>query len=191
MAAIILAGGLSTRMRRDKVSLVLGDSTLLGSLVTRFSGEFGPVIVVARPGQSLAVGDAIAVRDIFTDCGPLGGIHAGLVASPDDMNLVIACDMPFADPAVARYLASLCGDHDIAVALLDRGPEPLFAVYRKSVLPQIEANLGTHSLKLRSLLDAVDTLYVPQGDLVEIDPLLRCFVNVNTPQDWDESAPPT
>ena len=174
-------------MQQDKASLVWGTSTLLNSLVARFSGRFGPIVVVQRPDQSLTVTNDVALTsDIYPNCGPLGGIHAGLIASPDDANMVVACDMPFASVDLASYLLSHLDGHDAAVPLLQRGPESLFAAYRRSILPQVEINLKAGVFKVRATLDNVDTLYVSQDDLRLIDPELRSFLNVNTPEDYEE-----
>lgn len=173
-------------MGQDKASLALEDSTLLQTLIARFAGRFGPVIVVSRPGQDLAIDNADVVRDIHVGKGPLGGLHAGLLASPDDANFVLACDMPFADVELANYVLSRLNGHDAAIPLLERGPEPLFAAYRRSCLPAIEANLEAGILAMRGLLDKVDTLYLPECDLRQHDPALRSFLNINTPDEYLE-----
>lgn len=184
MAAIILSGGLSGRMGRDKSSLPMQGSTLLQLLVSRFAGVFGPVIVASRPSQDLAIDGAAVVHDVHVGKGPLAGLHAGLLASPDDANFVLACDMPFANVGLARCLLSRLQGHDAAVPLLERGPEPLFAAYRKSCLPVIEANLEADRLRIRDLLDRVDTLYILESELQKLDPELGSFLNVNTLKDY-------
>ncbi len=187
MATIILSGGTSARMGRDKASLEMDGSTILQALVTRFAGEFGPVIVVARPGQDLDVENATLVYDSYEGKGPLGGLQAGLTASPDAANFVLACDMPFADTEVARYVLSLLDRHEAVVPMLENGIEPLHAAYRRSCLPQVEANLEAGILRMRDLLDRVDTVYVPENDLRSLDPELLSFLNINTPEAYQEA----
>ena len=187
MAAIVLVGGSGRRMGRDKALLEIGGSTLVQMLVTRFDGAFGQVVVVARSDQGLAVERALVVHDLYRDAGPLAGLHAGLLASPDEINFVLACDMPFAAPELARYLISLLSDRDAVVPMLERGPEPLFAAYRKSALPEIESSLKAGRLRIRDTLDRLDVLYVPENDLRQRDPELRSFRNVNTPEDYEEA----
>ena len=187
MATIILAGGSSTRMGRDKALLAVGESTLLQMLVTRFALEPGPVIVVLRPDQEPAAHNCLTVHDIYRDAGPLGGLHAGLVASPDEVNFVLACDMPLADPELARYMLTRLSDHDAVVPMLARGPEPLFAVYRKSCLPAVESSIAAGRLRMRDPLDRLDVLYIPEDEIRERDPDLRSFFNINTPEDYREA----
>ncbi len=188
MATIILAGGLSSRMGTDKAGLVLGESTLIESLVLRFADVNGPVLVVARPDQEIAVGTASVVRDVYLNVGPLGGLHAGLAASPDDRNFTLACDMPFASPELARCLIPLLADHDAVVPMLDRGPEPLYAVYRKSCLRAVESAIVNNRLRMRDVLETLDVLYIAQSELQAHDPDIRSFTNINTPEDYQEAV---
>jgi molybdopterin-guanine dinucleotide biosynthesis protein A len=187
MATIILAGGSSSRMGREKASLAVGESTALQSLVNRFAGKIGPVVVVLRPDQEIAVEGAIAARDIHHGVGPLGGLHAGLLASPDEENFVLACDMPFADPELARYITSLLANCDAVVPMLEPGPEPLHAAYRKICLAEIERSIAAGKLKMRDALDRLQVHYLPEQEIRERDPALRSFVNVNTPEDYERA----
>ncbi|MHB1457255.1 MAG: molybdenum cofactor guanylyltransferase [Armatimonadota bacterium] len=184
MATIILAGGLSTRMGQDKASLPMGDSTILQVLTSRFEGKFGPVIVAARPEMHLTLERVVTVNDTFMGKGPLGGLHAGLLASPDMHNFVLACDMPFADPRLGEYLLGRLDGHDAVIPRLSMGLEPLHAAYSKTCIPQIGANLRDDALRMRDLLDRVDTLYVDEGELRHRNMDLNSFTNVNTPEEY-------
>jgi molybdopterin-guanine dinucleotide biosynthesis protein A len=184
MATIILAGGSSDRMGQDKASIAIEGSTILQALVCRFADGLGPVIVVGRQEQGLEVERATVVHDIYQQAGPLGGLHAGLLASPDEESFVLACDMPFADPELARYMLTRLSDHDAVVPVLERGPEPLFAVYRKSCLGAVESSIAAGRLRMRDALERLDVLYVPEDKIRERDPDLRSFVNINTPEDY-------
>lgn len=190
MATIILAGGMSTRMGRDKASLPYGESTLLRVLVSRFEGRFGPVIVAARPEMHIELEDVMIVNDTFIGNGPLGGLHAGLLASPDARNFVIACDMPLADPRLAEYLLGKLDEHDAVVPMLSTGPEPLHAAYSKTCLPQVEANLRCGALRMRNLLDQIDTLYIAEDELRQTNMDLSSFENVNTIEEYLSLARP-
>ncbi len=171
-------------MGADKATLAAGESTLLQSLVTRFA-EMGQVIVVLRQGQDVDVPGASTVHDIHPNAGPLGGLHTGLSASPDVDNFLLACDMPFAEPGLARYVLSRLGDHDASVPVLARRPEPLFAAYKQCCLPVVESCIRAGALRMRDALDRLDVLYIPESDLRPIDPQLRSFVNVNTPEEYE------
>lgn len=184
MATIILAGGSSARMGREKALLEMNGTTIVQRLVSRFARALGPVIVVCRSDQDLQIEGATVVHDIHEGAGPLGGLHAGLLASPDDANLLLGCDMPFADPELGCHLVSLLGDHDAVACDLGHGPEPLFAAYRKSCLTQIESNLRLRLYRMKELLDRIDVLYLSEDEVRARDPHLRSFVNLNTPDEY-------
>jgi molybdenum cofactor guanylyltransferase len=186
MATIILAGGASARMGKDKASLCANGTTLVQALVSKFRLELPPVIVALRQGQDLPMSDAEIVHDSIHGRGPLGGLHAGLIASPDDVNFALACDLPLADVALAKYLLNRADGYDAVVPRLDRGIEPLFAVYRKNCIPEIVSTLETGDGRIRGLLDRVNTLCVDDGEIRRYDPELRSFLNVNTPEDYAE-----
>ncbi|MDO8682668.1 MAG: molybdenum cofactor guanylyltransferase [Armatimonadota bacterium] len=184
MAVIILSGGLSSRMGRNKALLPAEGTTLLQSLVSRFSEELGPVIVVLRQRQNLSIQNAVVTRDVLNDAGPLGGLHAGLLAAPDDVNLALACDMPFANVELARHILSRANGYDAVVPKLERGIEPLFAAYRKACIADIEFLIEAGKRRMRDLLDQVRTLYLDESELRYYEPDLHSFINVNTPEDY-------
>ena len=187
MAAIILAGGFSTRMGRDKSTLTMGGDMLLQLLATRFAEVMGRVIVALRPGQEAATGPGSVVYDVHQGIGPLGGLHAGLLASPDEENFVLACDMPFASAELAAHIISRLPDHDAVVPMLARGPEALYAAYTRSCLPAVESSIRAGRLRMRQMLELLDVLYIPENDLNEHDPGLRSFLNVNTPEEYQQA----
>ncbi|MCX8052521.1 MAG: molybdenum cofactor guanylyltransferase [Armatimonadetes bacterium] len=192
MAAIILAGGLGARMGAEKALLESNGKNLLLSLVTRFAERMGRVIVVLRPGQVVpdalkGVGEAehlAIVRDVYEGAGPLSGLHAGLAESPDQANFVLGCDMPLANPELALWIVSKLTDHDAAIPMLPLGPEPLHGAYSKRCLGKIESSIRTGRLRIREVLNNLDVTYVAQEEIRQIDPELRSFLNVNTPEDY-------
>lgn len=171
-------------MGSDKAKLEVDGVTFLQFLASRFARRLGPVIVSARLDQVLDIKGAKAAYDTYEGAGPLGGLHAGLLASPDDENFALACDMPFADLELARYLVSLLQGYDAVTPMLETGVEPLFAAYRKSCVPEIERLLESGCFKVGALLQRINVLYPGVEDLKRHDPELRSFVNVNSPEDY-------
>lgn len=136
-SAVVLAGGRSTRMGRDKARLTLADGrTLLARQLglIRAAGA-AEIFVSARPEQELELGDATLVIDRNPDCGPLGGIAAALAATSHPHLLVLAIDLA---RMPAAYLATLvvgrsptCG----VIPLRQGRPEPLAAIYPREAAP--------------------------------------------------------
>jgi len=179
-SAIILAGGKSTRIGTDKACLRLSGLTpLINRVAERLRGLSNDVIVVTS-GQKYPGLDVSWTSDVYADSGPLGGIHAGLLAARNQYALVVACDMPFLEPRLLEYMAGIPRTYDILVPRLKTGVEPLHAIYSKHCLPAIEKRLQRKCLPTLELLEDVDTWYLTEKTIRAIDPLLRSFYNVNS-----------
>ncbi len=102
------------------------------------------------------------------------------------MVIVVACDMPFVDPALLGFLLGLVGDGVDAVVPLVRGePQPLHAVYSRACAGAAAAQIMTGDLKMAKLLDRLRVRYVAEAELRAVDPELRSFFNINTPADLE------
>ena len=185
MTVIILAGGQSRRMGRDKLLLPLEGETLLQRALRRYGEVFPRVLVsVAGPEKLPELGE-MRVFDRFPGAGPLAGLHAGLLAAGEDVFLSGA-DMPYSSPEKALLLSSLCGDADACVVTDSGGRwEPLFGFYRASLLPKAEALLASGRRSMASLLSSVSLREVSLEELGEGEDslLLR---NVNRPEDYEK-----
>jgi molybdopterin-guanine dinucleotide biosynthesis protein A len=194
--AIVLAGGRSTRMGRPKALLPFGDRPLILHVVETLSPLFTDVVVVAAPSQVLPELPATVVRDEVAFQGPVAGIGRGLAAAGMDVSFVISCDSVFLDPRLIRHLVDRVEDHDAAVPHWHGRFQPLHAVYRRTVLPHLEARLARGELRLTAVLDTVKTRRIDEAEIRAFDPEGLSFFNVNTPDDyawaltrWAETGP--
>lgn len=183
LAGIVLAGGRSRRLGTDKAVLRLGDRTLLAATVETLLPFCTEVIVVTNNPQGHAHPAARLVGDVFPGAGSLGGVYSGLIATTAPRCLAVACDMPFLNPAVFSYLAELPGDHDIIIPRVNSHLEPLHAIYSRVCLPHMRELLERGHLKIIDFFHKVNVRYVEGSELEPLDPGLRSFVNINTPQD--------
>ena len=186
---IVLAGGRSTRMGAAKALLPFGPETMLQRVVRLLGPTVSPIVVVAARDQELPALPAgvIVARDEREARGPLEGLRAGLKALPAsvDAAYVTSCDVPLLEPAFVEHMRELLGEHHIAVMEIDGFTHPLSAVYRRSVLPQVEALLAQDRLRPAFLFDAVRTRRVSPDDMRAADPDLRTLRNVNTREDYE------
>ncbi len=171
-----------------KATLPFGPETMLQRVVRLLGTVVAPIVAVAAREQVLPElpDDAIVSRDEREQRGPLEGLRAGLKALPEsvDMAYVTSCDVPLLVPGFVSRMIDLMGDHDIAVMEIDGFSHPLSAVYRRGVLPRVEALLSQDKLRPVFLFDAVRTRRVRTEDMAMVDPELLTLRNLNTREDY-------
>ncbi len=187
--ALVLCGGRSVRMGRDKAMLPFGWETLLQRVVRIVSPLVSEVLVVAHADQALpTLPDAVrVVHDEVEDQGPLGGLQAGLRQATADALYVTGCDVPFLAPALVELMFDALGDAEIAVADEGGFAHPLAAVYRRSVLPVVEQLLAEDRRRPLFLFNEVETVRVGADSLREADPQLLSLENLNTPEAYQDA----
>ena len=185
---VILAGGKSSRMGRDKALLPVGGRPLLAVQAERWRGVFDALVISADTGErfaALELGGARIVEDARPGAGPMAALEAVMRAVPAHRYFLTAVDLPFGDPALALELERRMGDADACLIQREgRGWEPLFALYARTCLPAISAALdrGIRSF-YRGLLPRVRVRRIAEGDLPAF-PLDRLLCNTNTPEEW-------
>lgn len=190
-SAIVLAGGMSRRLGRNKALEDVGGQPLVLRVLGRLSQVTDDAVVVVndnkRAGDLPLPGSAKVVSDRYAGSGPLGGIFTGLSACLQEWGLVAACDMPFLNTMLWEDILARRRGHDAVVPVLDGRPEPTHAAYSKTCLPRIEERLKTSDLKIARFLDDVRVAWTPQVRVDELDPGRLSFFNVNTQEDLDRA----
>ena len=186
VAGIVLAGGKSRRMGRDKARLVLPDGRpLILSILELLKDVCDEVVVVTdAPGRyaDLAL-PAREVTDIVPGQGPLGGLQAGLRAIQAPFALTVACDMPFLNPSLLRYMVGLPRDYEALVPIVEGRWQPLHSIYAKDCLATVEDLLDRGLLALTDLLSRVRLRALPLATVQRFDPQGLSFLNLNEPGD--------
>ncbi len=163
--AIILAGGRSQRMGRDKTKLKINNLPLIKHTVKMLKPIFKNIIIVSK--------------DIMPDCGALGGIFTGLLYSKTKYNFVFAADMPFLNKKIIKKMLKNNNRYDIIVPKTNYGYEPLHAIYSKDCILYIYNLLLANKLQILNLFPLVKTKAVSLNDL--------SFYNINTPADYKKA----
>jgi molybdopterin-guanine dinucleotide biosynthesis protein A len=191
VGAIILTGGRSTRLGRDKASALLLGRPLIQHVMDRVTAIAHEVVVVRATGQQLPSMECPMplriVDDAYEAAGPLAGLYTGLKASNCDRALAVACDMPLLCEALLLELARRSAGYDVVMPMLDR-PQPLHAVYARLCATAIGTRLDAGERRLTSFLGDVSVCYVDEQACRRIDPELRSFLNTNTEEDVREAA---
>lgn len=189
--AIILCGGHSQRMGRDKASLPFGPELMLQRVVRLLSESIdgGKIVVVASPEQRLPAlpSDVIIAHDTVRDRGPLEGLLAGLTVLDGQVDAAFAtgCDVPLLVPAFVKRMFELLEDFLVALPWDDQFCHPLAAVYRPCVIPVIQRLLAEHQGRLGLISENTRSRRVPMATLRAVDPMLLSLRNLNNPHDYD------
>jgi molybdopterin-guanine dinucleotide biosynthesis protein A len=187
---IILAGGNSSRMGKNKALLPLPGNqavTFLEHLVSQLDACCVETLIVARD-QAQATGYAFPnVRVTFDKTpyiGPLMALYSGLSVLDTEHALVVAVDLPFVQLTLLSFLLSLPLAADtLLVPLVHNRPQVLLAIYPRSVLPLVKEQLQQGRRDLRCLLEVAPVQFIEEAQLLEVDPELRSFININTPEE--------
>lgn len=159
--------------------------TLLGHVVATVSRITGDVVLVANDDPG--VPGARVVGDLYPRSGSLGGIYSGLAAAAHDLAFVAAADMPFLNTMLILDLARQASRADAVVPVTGGRPEPLHTVYRKTILAPARRQIERRELKIALLFDSVSTVRVTEADVRMLDPDLRSFWNLNTPDEYQRA----
>lgn len=181
LAGVVLAGGESRRMGRDKATLPgPGGATLLEYVAGVLAQRCEPVFVVAAPGQPLPAVQAKVIRDEVRGQGPLPATGRGLRAAADAgarYAFVCAVDMPLLSAELIDDLVRLATETNAEIVLpWDGRSHYLAAVYRTDLAVRIDGLVGGGARSMRALIDASDAQQI-------VLPESRFLANVNTESD--------
>jgi molybdopterin-guanine dinucleotide biosynthesis protein A len=183
ITGVILVGGKSRRMGRDKAFLEIEGMPLFERVLHIFRAVFARTILIGGNAERFAGCGLTLYPDIYPGSS-LGGLYTALVHAETPYIFVSACDMPFPSSAVARYMVSLREGFDAVVAKSADGYEPLFALYAASCREQARLLLESGNLRITDLYPGTNVRYVPLAELARLDGGGKAFVNVNTPEEF-------
>lgn len=187
MTGAILAGGASKRMGLNKAFVEVGGIPIIERALKVLQGLFDEVfIVTTQPEPYLHLGCPV-YTDLLPGNDSLGGLHAALSYSSGEACFLCACDMPFLNPRLIRYLAELASGADAVVPKSPDGLQPLHSVYTKGCLPAIEEGIAAGQLKLADLISQINARVVQGAELADLDPEWRSFFNINRMDDLEEA----
>jgi molybdopterin-guanine dinucleotide biosynthesis protein A len=183
MSGLVLAGGASRRMGRDKAQIVLDGEPLVMRAVRTLGQVCTEVVVASGDGHRLDHLGLPQVADVIPVAGPLGGIAAGLEAARQDLVAVVAVDMPAASPAVFAFLAGLWQGEAAVVPVVKGRWEPLHAVWARPAGPGIVACLQAGDRKVVRVLATLGVRLVDEGEWSAAGPTGTFAANLNVPMD--------
>jgi molybdopterin-guanine dinucleotide biosynthesis protein A len=194
ITSIVLAGGRSSRLGREKLAEVIAGKSLIERAMSSLSSLSQEIFIVISQKQaksSLSLytyPEAKTVVDLYPGKGSLIGIYTGLVHSTNFLNLVVACDMPFLNLDLLRYMVNIAPGFDVVIPRIGDQMEPLHAVYSKNCIGPMENLIKQGNLKITGFLDSVKVRYVGEEELDRFDPERLSFFNINTEADLERAG---
>ncbi len=190
VTGLILAGGASRRMGRNKALLSLGGRPLIQRVVDALQGVSDEVLIIANQPEPYAFLHLPIIPDVQPGYGPLMGLYSGLQAARGELALLVAVDMPFLAPEFLRFLLAQAQEHDADVVIPEAEGKlhPLCAVYRRATcLPAVEAAIARGQRRLIAFHPQVRVRRIPKSTLRTFSPDLRVLMNVNTPEELEQA----
>jgi molybdopterin-guanine dinucleotide biosynthesis protein A len=187
LCVIILAGGRGSRLGGvDKAALDLNGKPLLEHVLAAVAPLATEVLIVANDDRLAGDSRFTVLQDPEPHAGVLPALLAALDATTSPLMLLLACDMPFVSRALVEHLARLAPGRDAVMPKVAGYDQPMHAIYRVAACrTAARAALARGDRRMISFLDDVDTVKVEESELRRLDPELRSFFNINTPDDLE------
>jgi molybdopterin-guanine dinucleotide biosynthesis protein A len=185
VTAAILAGGTSSRMGTNKALLEVDGEAIIARSYHTLARLFHEVVIVTNTPEDYDFLPCRTVPDIYPGFGSIAGLHSALAHSTTKRTFVTACDMPFVDPAIIRYLCELQqAGYDAVIPYSSGGQEPLHAVYSSDCRNVFESAIQGSQRKILDILARMKTRLVPWDEIQHVQGAATSFLNVNTPEEY-------
>lgn len=188
-SAILLAGGESKRLGQDKSLLMVEGQPLVAHTAHKLAALSDDLILVTNhPERYTPMNLPVRlVPDEQPGVGALMGLYSGLNAARYPRAVAVACDMPFLNLPLLRYMLARSDDCDLVIPRLEEMLEPLHAVYGRACLAPMARLLAQGRRRIVSFFPEVRVCYVERQVVERFDPQHLSFFNVNTWQDWSRA----
>ncbi|MFH1632884.1 MAG: molybdenum cofactor guanylyltransferase, partial [Chloroflexota bacterium] len=183
----IQAGGESNRMGQDKALLPFLGQPLIERVLSRVAHLADEILVTSNHPEGYRFLEVALIPDLIPGRGALGGLYTALKSARHQLVAVVACDMPFANPALLAACQDILldTDADCVIPSTDRGLEPLHAVYRRATcLRAVAAAIESGEQRVISWHNNVNLRVLSPAEVSHFDPQNITFWNVNTPEDF-------
>ncbi|WP_416151576.1 molybdenum cofactor guanylyltransferase [Salipaludibacillus sp. HK11] len=192
LTGILLAGGKSSRMGRNKALLLIDGQKNITRLKEKVGRVTEELYLVSNDPKSYEFLQLPIVEDKQKNQGPLAGIEAGLKNGNSAWKLVVACDLPFFNAKVVEVLvekAKLHPNAQAVVPIIHGRQHPLFALYHQSALATVKECLDEGERKMTVVLSNLKVEAVSVEEFLHagmtIDEIELAFFNMNRPEDYE------
>ena len=172
-------------MGKDKAFLIFNGETFLSKITKELDG-FDEILLSVDSAKGYESERFTVVEDMYPDCGPMGGIYSALTVCRSDYLLVLSCDIPFFENALAKYMCSFVEPSFDAFILTtrDKREQPLCAIYAKRIAPVLQQNIENGRYCLLAALDKSDKVSIAHVPIQKSSFSDDILININTPEDF-------
>jgi molybdopterin-guanine dinucleotide biosynthesis protein A len=189
ITGVILAGGLSKRYGQNKAFLEVGGIRLIDRITEGMQNIFKQLILVTNEKKGFEYLGIPIIEDLIKGLGPIGGIYTGLMSISDQAGFFVACDMPFINKQLVRYMVDIKDNHAAVVPLVANEVEPLHAIYSQSCLKPIRNLIDSKHYQVRHFYDQISVRYVKEDEIRKFGCPSKAFLNINTPDEFAKIQP--
>jgi len=182
VSGLILAGGESSRYGKNKALVKVNGIPLIERVSRVMKSVFQEVILITNTPDEYSFLKLPMYEDLIKGLGPLGGLFTGLTRMANDTGFFVGCDMPSLNSGLIRHIVEIRDDCDVIVPRISGMMEPLHALYSKGCLPAIRELIDSRKYQTVQFFSEVSVKYVDEGLIRRFDPEIRCFYNINEPQ---------
>jgi molybdopterin-guanine dinucleotide biosynthesis protein A len=178
ITGIVLAGGKSSRMGKDKGLINLNGEKMVNYSINTLKPICNNIIIISNNDDYDGLGYPV-YKDIYKNQGPLAGIHTGLTNSETEKNIILSCDSPFVPTDLLKHLIDNSNEFDAVVPKYYNRLYPLTAVYNKACINVFENCIKEDKLKVKKAIELVNS------NVIELSSNLdfvndKMFTNINT-----------
>ncbi|NVN89378.1 MAG: molybdenum cofactor guanylyltransferase [Desulfuromonadales bacterium] len=185
VTGVILAGGVSRRMGKNKALLKLNGIPLVEKVYLALGALFDDIVLVTNTPDEYSFLPCRTTPDIYPGAGSIAGLHAGMAASNTERIFVAACDMPFLNADLVRMLCNYDTEAEAVVPLNGEGFfEPLHAVYAVTALDTARDIIENGDKSILILLNRIRTILISYQEVRSIAGAEESFRNINTPEEF-------
>ncbi|NLD37890.1 MAG: molybdenum cofactor guanylyltransferase [Desulfatiglans sp.] len=179
ITGIVLAGGKSSRFGSNKALALFNGMPLIERATFALGRVFKNLMIITNTPLEYSYLKIPLYQDIIKGMGPVGGLYTGLDALDDDWAFFCACDMPFINEDLVRYIAGLKEGYDAVVPKVDWKIEPLHALYSKRCLQAMKDLIIKKEFQTIKAFNSISVRFVGEEEIKQFDPELKTFLNVN------------
>ncbi|MBN1904078.1 MAG: molybdenum cofactor guanylyltransferase [Deltaproteobacteria bacterium] len=185
ITGIVLAGGKSSRFGSNKALARFNGMPLIERATSVLGRVFKNLMIITNSPLEYSYLKIPLYQDIIKGMGPVGGLYTGLDTLDDGWAFFCACDMPYINEGLVRYMAGLKEGYDAVVPKVDWKIEPLHALYSKRCVQAMKDLIIKKEFQTIKAFNSISVRFVGEEEIRQFDPELKTFLNVNRQDDLE------